>query len=93
MRSATSKIGIRCPINLFEPQEAKIEALTKGINAARKAPEKMRHASELMDEVGVLLQCPRYDRTNSNCDLCRNFSELRAKTANLIVKAGARAAP
>lgn len=79
---------IQCPIDLFGPQEAKIEALTKAINAARTAPEKATSARMLIDEVNVLLDCASYDRANQNCCLCRNFSELRLKTASLIVKAG-----
>lgn len=77
---------IECPIGLFEPQEARIEALARAINAARTASEKTPHARHLMDEVGVLLACPRYDRANHDCVLCRSFSELRQKTATLIVK-------
>lgn len=84
----SSSTGIQCPIGLFEPQEAKIEMLTKAINAARTAPEKVPPARRLMDEVGVLLGCLSYDRTNHSCVLCRSFSELRLKTATLIVKAG-----
>jgi hypothetical protein len=80
---------IQCPIDLFEPQEAKIEALIKAINAARIASEKASNARRLIDEVNVLLDCASYDRANRNCCLCRNFSELRLKTASLIVKAGA----
>lgn len=83
-----SRTGIQGPIGLFAPQEAKIEALTKAINAARTAGEKTPHARQLMDEVGVLLGCQSYERTDHNCVLCRSFSDLRLKTATLIVKAG-----
>jgi hypothetical protein len=88
MNVTSSKAGIQCPIDLFQPQEAKIEALSKAINAARTAPEKVPHARSLLDEVGVLLACLSFDRTNHNCALCRSFSELRQKTATLIVKVG-----
>ena len=44
-------------------------------------------------EVGVLLACASYEAANLNCNLCRGFSTLRLQTANLVVKAGARAAP
>lgn len=84
----SSSAGIQCPIGLFGPQEAKIEALTKAINSVRTAPEKMPHARRLMDEVAVLLGCQSYERTNHNCVLCRSFSELRQKTATLIAKVG-----
>jgi hypothetical protein len=80
---------IQCPIDLFEPQEARIEALTEAINAERLASEKAPNARKLIDEVNVLLDCASYDRKNQNCCFCRNFSELRLKTANLIVMAGA----
>jgi hypothetical protein len=83
---------IQCPIGLFEPQEAKIAVLTRAINAARTASEKAPNARMLIDEVNVLLDCASYDRTNQNCRLCRGFSDLRLKTARLIVKIGAPAA-
>ena len=89
MTRTDAQSEIRCPIDLFLPQEEKIEALTKSINAAKTAAEKAPHAGALIDEVNVLLECARYDRTNENCRLCRNFSGLRLKTASLIVKVGA----
>jgi hypothetical protein len=90
--SATQTTGkIRCPIHLFEPQEVKIEALTKSINAAGTASEKMPFVHELISEVNVLLECGSYDRDNPNCCLCRNFSQLRRQTADVIACAGALA--
>jgi hypothetical protein len=83
---------IRCPIGLFDPQEAKIEAVTKSINAARSASEKMPFVQDLIDEVSVLLECTSYDQANLNCGLCRGFSELRMETASLVMKVGARGA-
>jgi hypothetical protein len=89
MIGASLHSKVQCPIDLFEPQEAKIEALTKAINAAKTASEKAPRAHMLVDEVNVLLDCASYDRANLNCCLCRNVSELRLKTADLIVKVGA----
>ncbi|KAB2916724.1 MAG: hypothetical protein F9K29_10800 [Hyphomicrobiaceae bacterium] len=80
---------IRCPIGLFDPQEAKIETLTKSINAARTASEKVPLAHDLIDAASVLLECASYDQANRNCCLCRGFSELRLQTANLIARVGA----
>jgi len=88
MSNASGKTGVQCPIGLFDAQEAKIEALTKAINAAQTAPEKMPYARDLIDEIEVLLVCPSYDRTDHNCGLCRSFSKLRLQTASLIVKVG-----
>ena len=93
MSSVHSTTAIQCPIGLFECQETKIEALTKAINAAKTASEKAPHARTLVEEVNVLLDCGSYDRANPNCGLCQSFSELRLKTASLIVKIGAPAAP
>lgn len=89
MTSASTQTALRCPIGVFEPQEAKIETLTKAINAAKTASEKAPNARVLIDEVNVLLDCASYDRANPNCSFCRSFSELRMKTASLIVKIGA----
>ena len=92
MSEARGKTEIQCPIDLFEPQEVKIKALTKAMNAAPNAVGKVRYAHELLDEVAVLLTCTSYDGANLNCDLCRSFSELRQRTASLIIKAGTGAA-
>ena len=92
MISAASHHGIVCPIDLFAPQEAKIEAATRAINAAPTASEKAPHARTVVEQVGVLLDCTSYDGANLNCGLCRGFSELRLKTASLIVRIGAMGA-
>ncbi len=89
MTSNSAQGEIHCPVGLFERQEAKIEVLTKAINAARTAAEKLPNARMLNDEVNVLLHCASYDRANQNCGFCRKFSELRLQTASLIVKMGA----
>jgi hypothetical protein len=87
MSRVHSEGKIRCPIGLFEPHEVKIEALTTAVNAAAPdASAKVPYARDLLDEVGVLLACPNYHRSNRNCELCRSFSALRRQTADLIVK-------
>lgn len=85
MTSTGARVALHCPIGLFEQQEAKIEVLTKAINAAPTASEKAAHARTLIDGVQVLLRCGSYNQADGNCSLCRNFSELRLKTANLII--------
>jgi len=62
--------------------------LTQEINRARTAAEKAPWAQALTEAVNVLLACEQYDEGSLDCRLCRNFSELRRKTASLIVKAG-----
>ena len=89
MSHALAIAEIHCPIALFDPQEIKIDALSMAINAAKTPFEKMSHARTLIDEVRILLECESYDRSNANCGFCRQFSEIRFKTASLIVKVGA----
>jgi hypothetical protein len=83
-----TRASIQCPIGLFRRQEEEINRLTQEINQARTAAEKAPWAQAVMEAVDVLLACEQYDEQSLDCRLCRNFSELRHKTASLIVKAG-----
>lgn len=76
---------IDCPIDLFEGCEVKIRGLTASLNEAQGA-EKGELAQALLEEVQILLDCEAFDKSNENCVMCRNFSELRHKTAALVVK-------
>lgn len=78
---------IQCPIDLFSRQEEEIAHLTRAINQARTTDQKAPWAQELIEAVDVLLACEQYDQGSLDCRLCRNFSELRRKTAALVVKA------
>jgi hypothetical protein len=93
MSNRSAGAGIRCPIDLFDAHEGRIKTLTAAINAAPTASEKTPFARDLLDEAGVLLACASYEAANPNCGLCRGFSTLRLQIANLVVKAGTRAAP
>ena len=88
MNSGDKAAGIRCPIGLFSRQEAEIARLTQEINQAPTAAEKASWAQELREAVNVLLACEDYDEGTVDCRLCHNFSELRRKTATLVLKAG-----
>jgi hypothetical protein len=88
VRKIGRQASIYCPIDLFPRQEDEIARLTQEINQARTAAEKAPWAQALMEAVDVLLACEQYDEERLDCRLCRNFSELRRKTAALIVKAG-----
>jgi len=80
--------SIHCPIGLFPRQEEEIARLTQEINQARTAAEKVPWAQALIETVDVLLVCEQYDEGSMDCRLCRNFSELRRKTAALVVEVG-----
>jgi hypothetical protein len=79
---------IQCPIDLFPRQEAEVTRLTQAINRAPTAAEKAHWAQDLIRVVDVLLICEQYDQESQDCRLCRNFSQLRRKTAALVVKVG-----
>jgi hypothetical protein len=82
------RTGIRCPISLFARQEEQIARLTREINLATTAAEKVTRAQRLAEAVDVLLACERYNQGSLDCRLCRNFSGLRRKTAGLVIRAG-----
>ena len=88
MRETGRQAGIRCPTGLFPRQEVEVARLTQAINRASTAAEKAPWAQELIETVGMLLACEEYDERSMHCRLCRNFSELRRKTAVLVIKAG-----
>jgi hypothetical protein len=88
MRGSDRPVGIHCPIGLFPRQEAEIARLTQEINRAPTAAEKAPWAQALIEAVDVLLACEQYDEKSLDCRLCHNFSDLRRKTAALVVKAG-----
>ncbi len=80
--------GIDCPIHLFPKQEAEIDRLTQEINRAPTAADKVPAAQALTEAVEVLLACEAYDEENAHCQLCQQFSQLRRKTAEVVIKAG-----
>jgi hypothetical protein len=86
--SGPNIVEIQCPIDLFPRQEAEVTRLTQAINRAPTAADKSLWAQELIRAVDVLLICEQYDQESLDCCLCRNFSQLRRKTAALVVKAG-----
>jgi hypothetical protein len=87
-RKMGGQANIYCTIGLYPRQEEEINRLTQEINQARTAAEKAPWAQSMIEAVDVLLACQQYDKESMDCGLCRNFSELRRKTAALVVKAG-----
>ncbi len=77
--------GIKCP--KFQAQESIIAGLTQQINAAKIGTEKASEAQRLMEAVEVLLSCDDYSERTPDCEYCRGFSQLRQKSAELILKA------
>jgi Mor family transcriptional regulator len=77
---------IRCPIGLFDEQDARMAALTEGINQASTPSEKAPWAKEIIEAADVLLECEAYDQGSKDCRLCRGFADLRRRTAALVLK-------
>jgi hypothetical protein len=83
-----AQANIHCPIDLFSGQETEVSRLTGAINQARTAADKAPWAQAMIETVDVLLACEAYDEGSMDCRLCRQFSQLRRKTAEVVVKAG-----
>lgn len=79
---------IHCPNGLFPKQEAEITRLIQAINHAPTAGQKSPWAQDLIRAADMLLACQSFDEKSLDCCLCRNFSQLRYKTATLVIKAG-----
>jgi len=88
MKRRGGQPDIYCPIGLFARQDAEVDRLTQAINEAPRAAEKAVWAERLIEAVDVLLDCEQYDEGSLHCRLCRELSQLRRKTAALVIKAG-----
>ncbi len=86
--SHESASSLRCPIGLFHREETDIEAATRKINAAFSLAERALYARAIVEATKVLTSCIHFDPASLHCRLCQNFSQLRARTAEIIVQAG-----
>jgi hypothetical protein len=87
MNEGNSRSEIDCPIALFGRVEREVEDITAALNRAPGAVEKAPLARQLRGAISTLLDCKAYDANNANCRLCREFSQLRDKTAALVEQA------
>lgn len=85
MQESDSK-EINCPINLFQPQEKKMQSIIQEINISKDINEKASYANELQKEVAVLLECKSYDEKNLNCKGCQTIADLRQKAVEIVLK-------
>jgi len=76
---------ISCPT--FQKQAPVIEDITAKINDAKGVLEKAEFAEELRKEVDILLSCPDYNQENAGCSNCRFITNVRKRTADLVIKA------
>jgi hypothetical protein len=77
--------SIQC--SFFRAQEERIQRLNTQINQARTVQTKAPLAEELSQAAQGLLDCEKYQGYSLDCAYCQQFSELRRKTAQLILVA------
>jgi hypothetical protein len=77
---------INCPIDLFQPQEKKMQTIIQEINISKDINEKASYANKLQKEVDVLLECKSYDEKNLNCKGCQTIAGLRKNVVDIILK-------
>ena len=77
---------IECPIDLFQGQEKKMQAIIQEINISKDINDKASYANELQKEVNVLLECKSYDEKNLNCKACQTVADLRQKAVEIVLK-------
>jgi len=69
----------------FQEKELTVQKVTEGINQTQ-GQEKLKWAKKLEAEVEPLLTCEDYDSKNLECQSCRLISQIRKKTAKVIIK-------
>jgi len=82
-----SKEDAKINCSTFQKQEPVLKDITAKINNAKDVLEKAEFAKKLQEEADVLLSCPDYDEKSVDCNNCRFITNLRKKTAGLVVKA------
>jgi len=82
-----SKKDAKINCSIFQKQEPVIEDITAKINSTEVVLKKAEFAEELREEVNVLLSCPDYNQGNIDCSNCRFITNVRKKTADLVIKA------
>ena len=79
------KEGFKITCQTFQKQESVIKDITDKINKAKEVKEKAKFAEELQKEVDVLLSCPDYKKESLNCKNCHFITNLRKRSADLII--------
>lgn len=73
--------------SIFQQQEPIIKEFTDRLNKVKDYQHKVELASDLSRYVDMLLECLEYNVNSLDCKNCRFISNLRKKTANIIIKA------
>ncbi len=77
--------GISCAT--FQKQEPIIKEFADRLNKAKDYQQKQELASDLSRYIDMLLECLEYNANSLDCKNCRFISNIRKKTADIIIKA------
>ncbi len=73
--------------SIFQQKEFIIRELTGRLNEVKDYQHKVELASDLLRYVDMLLDCLEYNADSLDCKNCRFISNIRKKTAGIIIKA------
>jgi hypothetical protein len=64
-----------------------MNVIKQQINHESSVGKKAAYAEALLDRAASLLDCPKYNDQQSDCEYCHVFAALNKRTAELIIKA------
>ena len=77
----------RISCSIFQQKEPIIKEFTDRLNEVEDYQHKVELASDLSRYVDMLLECLEYNANSLDCKNCRFISNIRKKTADIIIKA------
>ena len=77
----------RITCSIFQQKEPIIKEFTDRLNEVEDYQHKIELASDLLRYVDMLLECLEYNANSLDCKNCRFISNIRKKTAGIIIKA------
>lgn len=77
----------RITCSIFQQKEPIIKEFASRLNEVEDYQQRQELASDLSRCVDMLLECLEYIADSLDCKNCRFISNLRKKTANIIIKA------
>jgi len=80
-------IGKAISCSIFQQKEFSIKEFTDRLNKVEDYQHKIELASDLSRYADMLLECLEYNANSLDCKNCRIISNIRKKTADIIIKA------
>lgn len=77
----------RISCSMFSSKNEIMENFAKAINEAANIQKKAYLAACLIKEADALLTCQYVNKRKIDCRICQKISELRKKTAELVIEA------